>query len=582
MLFVLSNVAGLDEITAIEKFAHAEPDIVEGALEEAGRFIVDQIAPLATVGDTQGSVLGADGTVTTPDGYQEAYGRLVESGWLAAAFPEEWGGGGLPLSVGIPIQEMLTTADMAFSLGPMLTYGAAELLIAYGTPEQQQTYLENLVTGEWTGTMVLTEESAGSDVGAVKAKAVPNDDGTYTITGNKIFITWGDHDLTDNIVHLVLARTPDAAPGTKGISCFIVPKLLPDGSDNDVTCVSLEHKIGIHASPTAVLSFGDKQGSVGWLVGEEQQGMRAMFLMMNNARLNVGVQGLAVAERSYQQSVAYSMERRQGRAIGAPKGEISLIVEHPDVRRMLMLMKSQIEAMRCLLYLNAAEIDRSHNHPDPDERARAAERTAILIPISKAWCTDLGVDLTSLGIQVHGGMGYVEEAGAAQWWRDSRIAPIYEGTNGIQAQDLAMRKLPMREGKAVAGMLDEMREVAGNLTAAGLDRFGARLAEAVDALAQAGDYLLGRITEDPNDVLAGATPYTEMFGITAGGWLMGVSALAAQEALGADDGNTWMRAKLDTTIFYGDHVLPKAAGLLGSTTAGAGGLMAIGTEELGR
>ncbi len=582
MLFVLDHVAGLSEITALDRFSHAEADIVAGALDEAGRFIADQIAPLARVGDQQGTVRNDDGTVTTPEGYKEAYARLIESGWLAAAFPERWGGSDLPLTVTLPILEMITSADMAFSLCAMLTYGAAEMLLQHGSERQRETYLEKLVSGEWTGTMVLTEESAGSDVGAVKAKAVRNDDGTYTITGTKIFITFGDHDLTDNIVHLVLARTPDAAPGTRGISCFVVPKYLPNGEDNDVTCVSIEHKLGIHASPTCVLSFGDTKGSIGTIIGEEQQGMRYMFLMMNNARLNVGAEGLAMAERSYQQALAYALERRQGRAVGAPKGESSLIIEHPDVRRMLMLMKSQIEAMRCLIYRNAAEIDRSLHHPDPQVRERAAERVAILIPVSKAWCTDVGVELTSLGLQVHGGMGYVEETGSAQWFRDARIAPIYEGTNGIQAQDLAMRKLPMRDGKAVAEMLDEMRSVAGELQATdGLESFGASLADAIDALCDAGTHLLGRMAQDPNDALAGATPYTEMFGITAGGWLMGVSALAAVAGLAEGD-DEFLQAKLDTARFYADHVLPTARGLLGSTMAGAAGMMSISPEAMAR
>jgi hypothetical protein len=367
-----------------------------------------------------------------------------------------------------------------------------------------------------------------------------------------------------------------------------VPKYLvnPDGSPgepNDVTCVSIEHKLGIHASPTCVLSFGDDEGAIGYLIGEEQQGLRYMFTMMNNARLNVGVEGLAVAERSYQDAVAYAMERKQGRAVGAPRGTASLIVEHPDVRRMLLLMKSQIEAMRCLTSKNAEAIDRALHHPDPEERGRGAELTAILTPISKAWCTDVAVELTSLGIQVQGGMGYVEESGAPQWFRDARIAPIYEGTNGIQAQDLVMRKLPMREGEAVAGLLDEIRAVADDLTAiADLARFGSTLGDAVDALDEAGTHLLGRLGEDPNDALAGATPYLEMFGITAGGWLMGVSALAAQRRLAESGDDAFLAAKLDSARFYADHVLPQVRGLVASTTAGAAGMFSIRPEQLAR
>jgi alkylation response protein AidB-like acyl-CoA dehydrogenase len=588
MLFVLSHVVDLEGIRKIETFSHAETDIVTGALEEAGRFMAEQIAPLARPADEQGSVRNDDGSVTAPDGYVEAYRRLVDSGWLAAGFPEQWGGGGLPMTVTIAIMEMITSADMSFSLCPMLTYAAADMLIAHGTEEQRATYLEKLVSGEWAGTMALTEAQAGSDVGAVTTRAVPADDGSYRLTGNKIYITWGEHDLTPNIVHLVLARTPGAAPGTRGISCFLVPKFLIEedgslGARNDITCVSIEHKLGIKASPTCVLSFGDADGAVGYLIGEEQQGMRYMFTMMNNARLNVGVEGLAIAERSYQQAVDYALERRQGRAVGAPKGEQSPIVEHPDVRRMLLLMKSQIEAMRYLTYKNAEAIDRSLHHPDPEERARGAELAAILTPISKAWCTDVAVEVTSIGLQVHGGMGYIEETGPAQWFRDARITPIYEGTNGIQAQDLAMRKLPLREGRAVAELLDEMRGVAAEVDDAGvLDAFAANLRDAVDALDAAGNHLLARLGEDPNDALAGATPYLEMFGITAGGWLSGVAALAALRALadGGEDG--FLRSKVETARFYGDHILPRVRGLLATTTAGAAGMFSIPPEQLAR
>jgi alkylation response protein AidB-like acyl-CoA dehydrogenase len=586
MLFTLSEVIDLEGLRSIPKFAHAEEDIVAGALEEAGRFIADVVAPLARNGDLQGSMRNEDGSVTTPDGYREAYARLVESGWLGAAFPEEWGGAGLPLTVAIAVQEMITSADMAFSLCPMLTYGAAEMLIEHGTDEQRAAYLEKLVSGEWTGTMVLTEAQAGSDVGAVTTRAVPAGDGTYRITGSKIYITWGEHDLTENIIHLVLARTPDAAPGTRGISTFMVPKYLvnPDGTPgerNDVTCVSIEHKLGINASPTCVLSFGDRGGAVGELIGEEQRGMRAMFTMMNNARLQVGVEGLAVAERSYQQAAAYALERKQGRAVGAPKGTASPIVDHPDVRRMLLLMRSQIEAMRCLTYKNAEAIDHSLHHPDAEVRARGAELAAILTPISKAWCTDVGVEITSLGIQVHGGMGYVEETGSAQWFRDARIAPIYEGTNGIQAQDLVMRKLPMRGGEAVAGLLDEIRTTAAALDG-DLAPIGSALRDAVDAVDDAGAWLMERLEAEPDDALAGATPYTEMFGLTAGGWLLGVSALAARRRLAAGEDDPFLRAKMATAQFYAEHLLPQARGLLGSATAGAGSMFAVAPEALGR
>jgi alkylation response protein AidB-like acyl-CoA dehydrogenase len=583
--FVLNEIVDFDGLRATGAFPHAEPTVVNGALEEAGRFVAQVIAPLARNADLQGSHL-AHGGVTTPDGYADAYRRLVEAGWPGVAFPEQWGGGAMPFVMGFAVSEMLTSADMAFSLCPALTFAANELLMLFGTPEQQALYLPKLVPGEWTGTMAMTEPQAGSDVGALTTKAVPADDGSYRITGNKIFVTWGEHDLAENIVHLVLARTPDTPPGTKGISCFIVPKFMPNadgglGERNDITCVSLEHKLGIHASPTCVLSFGDAGGAVGYLIGEECHGLKAMFAMMNNARLLVGMEGLAIAERSFQQSLAYALQRRQGRTVGAPKTESSLIVEHPDVRRMLMLMKSQIEAMRGVMYKTAEAIDLSVHHPDADQRAAAGERASILIPICKAWGSDLGVTLTSLGMQIHGGVGYIEETGAAQWFRDARITPIYEGTNGIQALDLVARRLPMRNGAAVASLLAEMRGVAAELgRCEDLAPVGDQLGYAVDAVEEAALYLGGRLPEDPNDALAGSTPFLEMIGITTGGWTHGLSALTARRHLeGGDD--EFYRAKLATARFYADHVLPTVAGLLGSTTAGANSIFAIDPEMMG-
>jgi alkylation response protein AidB-like acyl-CoA dehydrogenase len=579
--FVLSHLVDLERIQSFPGFEHAEPDLVFGALDEAGRFVSDVIAPLYRVGDTHGSTLTESGDVVTPPGYREAYRRFVESGWPAAAFPEAWGGGGLPFVVGLAVSEMVTTADLAFSLGPMLTYSAVELLLEHGTDEQRATYLEELVSGEWAGTMVLTEPQAGSDVGAVKARAVPLEDGTWRITGQKIYITFGDHDLTDNIVHMVLARAPEAPPGTKGISCFIVPKYLVNadgslGERNDVTTVSLEHKLGIHASPTAVLSFGDAGGAVGYLVGEVHQGMRSMFTMMNNARLQVGLEGLGTAERAYQLAAAFAVERTQGRALGAPKGVTSPIIEHPDVRRTLMLMRARTEAMRALLYLNGEAIDLAAHSPEETERERASAVAAILTPISKAWCTDVGVDVASLGIQVHGGMGYVEETGAAQIWRDARIAPIYEGTNGIQAQDLVMRKLPLAGGEVVRRLLDDMRATAALLDG-DLAPLANRLGEAVEALDEAGTWLLTRLGEAPNDALAGATPYLEMFGVTLGGWLMCRSALAARSSEAGEPAG-FLASKVATARFYADHVLPTVRGLLGSVTAGADATFAVPVE----
>ena len=425
------------------------------------------LAPLNRSGDRQGVRVEGD-EVRTADGFADAYRRYVDAGWGGVPFDPAYGGGGFPWAVALALQEMLTAANMSFSLCPLLTQGAVDMLSHHGSEEQKETWLPKLVSGEWTGTMNLTEPQAGSDVGALATRAVPADDGTWRITGQKIFITYGEHDLADNIVHLVLARVPDAPPGTRGISCFIVPKYLLDadgrpGVRNDLRVVSTEHKVGIHASPTCVMSYGDRGGAVGYLIGEPNAGMRYMFTMMNNARLSVGLEGLALAERAYQQAASYARERRQGVAIGSPAGEPSPIVEHADVRRMLMTMRASIEAMRGLLYLDGGAVDRAAHHPDAEERTRWANRVALLTPVCKAWCTDLGVELTSLAVQVHGGMGYIEETGVAQHWRDLRIAPIYEGTNGIQAMDLVGRKLTLDGGQPLKELLSDVGALADSL-----------------------------------------------------------------------------------------------------------------------
>jgi 3-(methylthio)propanoyl-CoA dehydrogenase len=484
--------------------------------------------------------------------------------------------------VSIVIQEMLTAANMAFSLCPLLTHGAIEMLLHHGSADQQATYLEKLVTGEWTGTMELTESEAGSDVGALRTRAVPAVDGSWRITGQKIFITYGEHDMAGQIVHLVLARVPDAPPGTRGISCFIVPKYLvaQDGSlggRNDIRCVSIEHKLGIHASPTCVMSYGDQGGAVGYLIGEANRGMRYMFTMMNNARLSIGLQGLAIGERAYQAALVYAQERRQGRAVGAPGPASSPIVEHPDVRRMLLTMKAYIEAMRCLLYLNASSIDLGRHHPDPEVRQARQELVELLTPVSKAWCSDLGVELTSIAIQVYGGMGYVEEAGVAQYFRDSRIAPIYEGTNGIQAVDLVERKLPMRGGAVVKEFLAGIDALDPDLAAAGPELASMRvsLATAVAALAEATDWIMGHLLTSGDDALAGATPYLTMFGLVAGGWLLARSALAAHRLLPDASDKAFLEEKIATARFYAEHLLPQAAGLLAAATSGAAGLSRV-------
>jgi alkylation response protein AidB-like acyl-CoA dehydrogenase len=452
------------------------------------------------------------------------------------------------------------------------------MLAHHASDELKARYLPKMITGEWTGTMNLTEPDAGSDVGALRTKAVPNGDGTYAITGTKIFISFGEHDLTENIVHLVLARTPDAPPGTKGISCFIVPKVLDDGSRNGVTCVSIEHKMGIKASPTCVLDY---DGATGYLIGDENAGMRYMFTMMNNARLSVGLEGLALGERAYQQAVAFSKERRQGRAPGAAPGTSSPIVEHPDVRRMLLTMRATVEAMRALAYCNAEAIDVARHHPDAEVRERAQERADVLTPVTKGWSTDMGVEVTSLAIQVHGGMGYVEETGVAQHFRDARITPIYEGTNGIQAMDLVGRKLPIRLGGAVADLLGEMAGLDAELGTPELAPLRAPLADAVAALREATDWLLANGLEQPVDALAGATPYLRLFGIVTGGWLLARSAVAACEVLASGDGDpAFLADKVTTARFYATQLLPVARGLVPAVTAGAGDLFAIAEERL--
>ena len=579
MRFVLENIVDLPALASLPGFEHAEPEMVYGVLEESGRFFSQEFAPLNQVGDTQHSRRNPDGTVSTPDGFRQAYERYVAAGWAGVPFPAEYGGGGFPWLVAIAMQEMLTAANMGFSLCPLLTQGAIDMLLHYGSEEQREVYLPKMVSGEWTGTMNLTEPQAGSDVGALTTKAVPADDGTWRITGQKIFITYGEHDLAENIIHLVLARVPDAPPGTKGISCFIVPKFLLNedgtpGERNTVECVSIEQKMGINASPTCVMAYED---SVGYLIGEPNEGMRYMFKMMNNARVSVGVSGLSLGERAYQQAVAYAQERRQGRAPGAPKGESSPIVDHPDVRRMLLTMRAQIEALRCLAYLNAESLDLATNHPDEETRTRGQERADLLTPITKGWGTDLGVELTSLGLQVHGGMGYIEETGAAQHYRDIRIAPIYEGTNGIQAMNMVGRKLPMRAGGVIADHLAAIEATAAELAGGDEDlaAIGKRLADAHSALKETTDWLLANGLADPNNALAGASPYLRMCGIVTGGWLLARSAQAARRLLEAGEGDAdFLEQKLVTARFYADQLLPQAAGLAPAVTAGPNDLLA--------
>jgi len=565
--FTLANIADLESISKLNGFQHADLATVSGVLEEAGRFFSEVIAPLNRIGDQQGSKLQPDGTVKTPEGFKAAYAKFVEAGWGGVHIPEQWGGGGMPYTVGVVVQEMFKSANMAFSLCPLLTQASIEALMSHGSPEQQAQYLEKLVTGEWSGTMCLTESQAGSDVGALSTRAEPQKDGTYRLFGQKIFITWGEHDMSQNIIHLVLARTPGAAPGTKGISLFLVPKLIPDaegkpGEANDLNVVSIEHKMGIHASPTCVLSFGDKgEGAVGHLIGEEQSGMRYMFTMMNTARVGVGVEGLSISEAAYQKALEFAQVRKQGRDLGSTEDVV--IFEHPDVRRMLLTMRAYKEAIRGLLYFNARQVDLERHSETSEERERAAEIVALFTPISKAWSTDVGVEMASLGIQVHGGMGFIEETGAAQFYRDIRIAPIYEGTNGIQSIDLVTRKLGMRQGGVVRDLFDR---IEADAVAAGeeLAEIGAPLLTAVSGLREATDHILA--ASDPNESLAGATPYLEMFGLVIGGWVHLQSAVAAQTTLKNGD-DAFLSGRVGLARFYNTQILPQALGLLSAVTA---------------
>lgn len=572
--FVLYHIAGLGDLVALDPYRHAERDVVWSVLDEGARFVQDLVAPLNRVGDLEGSSL-VDGQVRTPQGFPEAYKAFVNAGWGGIDAPSEWGGHQMPRVVGLAMEELLASANLSFSICPLLTAGAVTAIAAHGTDAQKARYLSKLITGEWSASMSLTEAQAGSDVGAVAMRAQPTGDGTYRLTGNKTFITYGDHDLAENIIHLVLARIPGSPPGTKGISMFIVPKFLPGahgGLDrpNDVKVVSIEHKLGIKASPTCVMAYGeDSGGAVGFLLGTVDKGMRNMFTMMNTARISVALEGMAVAERAYQQAAAYARERHQGRAVGAERD--SLIIEHPDVRRMLLTMRSNTEAMRALLYRAAMHQDLARYAETDRERRWHTNCLALLTPVAKTWCTDLGVEVASMGIQVHGGMGYIEETGAAQHFRDARITPIYEGTNGIQSIDLVMRKLPMEGGRFVHEYIDSLRPAIGRLRDLGWDRAAGSLSTALDTLAEATGHLLSE-RSDPNQQLAGAGPYCTMFGIVAGGAIMAESAAFAA----ASDNHP----KQVTSRFYLEQVLPTANGLFPAVQAGAADLFAIDAASL--
>ncbi|MDP2171172.1 MAG: acyl-CoA dehydrogenase C-terminal domain-containing protein [Rhodocyclaceae bacterium] len=585
MRFVMDELAGLPEISQLPGFEDATPDMADAILEEAAKFASEVLAPLNQVGDKAGCTLTPQG-VTTPPGWKEAYQSFCAAGWNGIVLPPAFGGQGLPDVLGVAVKEMVCSANLSFSLGPLLTTGAVEALLTCASDELKAIYLEKMVTGEWTGTMNLTEPQAGSDLAQIRSRAEPQADGSYRIFGQKIFITYGDHDMTDNIVHLVLARLPDAPPGVKGISMFLVPKFLVNadgslGARNDALCVSLEHKLGIHASPTCVMAYGDQGGAVGYLLGAPNLGLEYMFIMMNEARLGVGLQGVALGERAYQQALAFARERKQGR--DALTGEKLVTIDrHPDIRRMLMTIKSRVEACRAMVYLASGLLDRVHASTDPEEKKRNLYLAEFMIPIVKGGSTEMSIDVTSLGIQIHGGMGYIEETGAAQHWRDARITTIYEGTTGIQANDLLFRKLMRDQGATAKVVFGEVHATVKTLAASSrpeLQAIAKRLGVALQAWTGASEWLAANVKTGLSGVLAAAVPYLHLAVTVCGGWQMGRAALAAATHLDKEDGDlAFFRAKIATACFYADHVLPQASAFAESVKAGDAALAGVGDE----
>ena len=582
--FTLRHAAGFEEARTEGLYGDLADDDVLAILDEAGRFAGDVIAPLNAIGDRHGTPF-KDGRVIMPPGWKEAYTAWAAAGWNGLAAPKAFGGQGLPQALNMACVEMWNSASAAFGVGPILTMAGIDALAAHGSDELKRVYLAKLVSGEWMGTMQLTEPQAGSDVGALRTRAERAPDGSYRLFGQKIFITYGEHELTDNIIHLVLARLPDAPPGTRGISLFVVPKFLVNadgslGARNDVRVHSIEHKMGIHASPTCTMIFGDAGGAVAFLVGEENRGMSYMFTMMNRARLAIGVQGVAIAEAATQRAAAYARERRQGRGAGMDAAQSVPIIEHVDVKRMLMTQRALTNAARAICYATAVAIDRSEQAADPGLRAAAHERASLLTPVAKAFSTDVATEVASLGVQVHGGMGFIEETGAAQLYRDARITQIYEGTNGIQGIDLVARKLPLSGGKAVRGYIAELRGIVAEVNAANDPTFGAtgkRLGEAVDQLERATEWLLGTLSSAPDTALAGATPYLRIFGVAAGGCLLAKDALAALRG----DASMAPAPLVAAARFFADHVATAARGLADTVTEGAEAIAPVPAALLG-
>ena len=589
MRFVMDELAGFKELSQFPEFAEATPDLADAVLEEAARFTGEVLAPLNHSGDKQGCKLTPNG-VTTPTGWKEAYQQFCAAGWNGVSSPAAFGGQGLPDSLGVAVKEMVCSANLAFSIGPLLTTGAIEALITCASDELKAVYLEKMVTGQWTGTMNLTEPQAGSDLALIRSRAEPQADGSYRVFGQKIFISYGDHDMTDNIVHLVLARLPDAPAGVKGISMFLVPKFLVNadgslGARNDAYCVSIEHKLGIHASPTCVMAYGDAGnfggGAVGYLLGQPNRGLEYMFIMMNAARLGVGLQGIALGERAYQQALAFSRERKQGRDALTGEALVSLD-KHPDIRRMLMLMKCRVEACRAMAYYASGLLDRAHALTDPEAQKRNLYLAEFLIPIVKGGGTEMGIEVTSLGIQIYGGMGFIEETGAAQHWRDSRITTIYEGTTGIQANDLLFRKLMRDQGATAKVVFAEVYATVKALGAASrpeLQAIGRRLGVALKAWTEATEWLAADAKNGLAGPLTAAVPYLHLAVTVCGGWLMGKAALVAAGYLDKAEGDQpFYRAKIATAHFYADQLLPLAASYGDTVRAGALALGAISDE----
>jgi alkylation response protein AidB-like acyl-CoA dehydrogenase len=578
MRFVLKHVVGLDQVNTLPGWEEVTDDVVDAILEEAGKFASEVLSPLNMPGDKEGA-RWKDGVVTTPAGFKEAYWKFVNGGWGNVFAPEEYGGQGLPHVIGTPVEEMWASANIAFKLCPMLTQGAVEALHRNASAELKKRFIPKMVTGEWTGTMNLTEPQAGSDLSLVRTKAVAQPDGTYRLTGQKIFITYGDQDYTENIVHTVLARIEGAPDGVKGISLFVVPKVLvkPDGTlggINGVKCVSIEHKLGIHASPTAVIAY---ENAVGYLVGEANRGLEYMFVMMNAARLGVGLEGVAISERAYQRALEWARERLQGRPAGGG-AKTAPIIQHPDVKRMLLTMKSCAEAMRALAYWVCMLLDRAHRHPEEMERRRCQAMVDLLIPVVKGWSTETGIEVASLGVQVHGGMGFIEETGAAQHLRDARISTIYEGTTGIQANDLVGRKVGREAGVTAKALIAEMEKFVSHLAPSGeadLRAIGDRLRVAVASLRSATDWIVQSFGNEPAAVAAGSVYYLKLMGITAAGWMMARSAHAAATQLAAGEGDgDFLRGKRVTARFFADHVMTQAQGLEAAITGGAASVLA--------